>query len=221
MHAALAAEGIEISRNRVARLMKEAGLRAKTKRRFKATTQSKHDLPVAPNLLDQDFTVDRPNAVWVSDITYIPTDEGWLYLATTIDLYSRRVVGWAMEPHMKTDLVMAALTMAIGIRNPGPGLLHHSDRGSQYASRRYQEALKAAGMRCSMSRKGNCYDNAVQESWYHTLKTELVFHVRFKTRAEAISKIFEYIEVFYNRERLHSSLGYKAPAVFESERSAA
>ena len=221
MQAALAAEGIHVSVNRVARLMREDGLCAKTKRRFKATTQSKHDLPVAENLLDQDFTIDRPNAVWVSDITYIPTDQGWLYLATTIDLYSRRVVGWAMEAHMKTDLVLAALAMAIGTRDPGPGLLHHSDRGSQYASKRYQKALKAAEMTCSMSRKGNCYDNAVQESWYHTLKTELVFHERFETRAEATSKIFEYIEVFYNRERLHSSLGYKAPAVFESERLAA
>jgi transposase InsO family protein len=201
--------------------MREAGLAAKTKRRFKATTQSKHDLPVAPNLLNQNFSIDRPNAVWVSDITYIATEEGWLYLATTLDLFSRRIVGWAMEPHMKTDLVLASLRMAIGSRAPKPGLVHHSDRGSQYASKRYQEALKSAEMICSMSRKGNCYDNAVQESWYHSLKTELVFHERFKTRAEAISKIFEYIEVFYNRERLHSTLGYKSPAMFESEHLAA
>jgi len=201
--------------------MKEAGLVAKTKRRFKATTQSKHNLPVAPNLLNQNFSVDRPNAAWVSDITYIDTEEGWLYLATTLDLFSRRVVGWAMEPHMKTDLVLASLRMAIDNRAPEPGLVHHSDRGSQYASKKYQEALKSAGMICSMSRKGNCYDNAVQESWYHSLKTELIFHERFKTRAEAISKIFEYIEVFYNRERLHSTLGYKSPAMFESEHQAA
>jgi len=221
MHAALAFKGIDCSLNRVARLMMQAGLRAKTKKRFKATTQSKHDLPIAPNLLAQEFSIDRPNAVWVSDITYIATDEGWLYLATTLDLFSRKVVGWAMEPHMKTDLVHAALTMAIDGRSPGPGVLHHSDRGSQYASKRYQEALKAAEMICSMSRKGNCYDNAVQESFYHTLKTELVFHERFMTRAEAKAKIFEYIEVFYNRDRLHSTLGYKSPAMFESEHQAA
>lgn len=222
MHASLKnANGKPYSKNRIARLMRKNGIRAKTKRKFKATTLSKHNRPVAPNLLDQNFSIDRPNAVWVSDITYVPTGEGWLYLATTLDLFSRKVVGWAMDSHMKTDLVMAALRMAIQRRAIEPGLIHHSDRGVQYASQDFQDLLSSVGMVCSMSRKGNCYDNAVQESWYHTMKTELVYHEHFATRDEALAKIFQYIEVFYNRERLHSSLGYLAPAQFESKHLAA
>ena len=222
MHASLKnANGKPYSKNRIARLMRKNGIRAKTKRKFKATTLSKHNRPVAPNLLDQNFSIDRPNAVWVSDITYVPTGEGWLYLATTLDLFSRKVVGWAMDSHMKTDLVMAALRMAIQRRAIEPGLIHHSDRGVQYASQDFQDLLSSVGMVCSMSRKGNCYDNAVQESWYHTMKTELVHHEHFATRDEALAKIFQYIEVFYNRERLHSSLGYLAPAQFESKHLAA
>lgn len=221
MQAALEAMGIPCGLNRVARLMREAGLRAKTKRKFKATTMSKHNLPVAENLLDRNFSIDRPNAVWISDITYIWTDEGWLYLATTLDLFSRKVIGWAMEAHMKTELVLAAFRMALQGRDLEPGAFHHSDRGSQYASKDFQDELKSVDMKCSMSRKANCIDNAVQESWYHTLKTEMVHHEHFRTRAEARAKIFEYIEVFYNRERLHSTLGYMTPVEFENEHVAA
>jgi transposase InsO family protein len=221
VHEALKAGGVQCGLNRVARLMKEAGLRSKVKRKFKATTNSKHAHPIAPNLLDQDFATARPNTVWASDITYIWTDEGWLYLATTMDLYSRAVVGWAMDSRMKSDLVVNALKMALSRRTPAEGLIHHSDRGVQYAAQPFQNTLKANGIVCSMSRKGNCYDNAVQESFYHTLKTELVHHEHYCTRAEAKASIFEYIEVFYNRQRLHSSLGYMSPLQFESQQHAA
>jgi len=213
--AALKAGGVACCVNTVARIMRADGLRAKTKRKFKATTDSSHGLPVAANLLDRAFTRSRPNEVWVSDITFIPTDEGWLYLATELDLYSRRIVGWAMSERMTSDLVIAALTMALEQRRPLAGLIHHSDRGSQYASGAFQKLLAAHGLVCSMSRKGEVYDNAVMESFYGTLKRELVNFARYATRQEAKQAIFEYIEVFYNRQRLHSTLGYRSPVDFE------
>jgi len=217
IHETLKARGIRCGLNRVARLMKEAGIRSKVKRKFKATTNSKHDHPIAPNLLNQDFKTYSPDAIWVSDITYIWTDEGWLYLATTMDLFSRAIVGWAMDSRMKSDLVVSALDMALNARMPARGLIHHSDRGVQYAAKPFQELLTANGIVCSMSRKGNCYDNAVQESFYHTLKTELVHHEHYLTRDQARASIFDYIEVFYNRERIHSTLGYVSPLQFELE----
>ncbi len=217
IHEALKAGGISCGLNRVARLMREAGLRSKVKRKFKATTNSKHDHPIAPNLLNQDFKTYSPNAIWVSDITYIWTDEGWLYLATTMDLFSRAIVGWAMDSRMKSGLVVSALDMALSARMPAKGLIHHSDRGVQYAAKPFQELLTANGIVCSMSRKGNCYDNAVQESFYHSLKTELVHHEHYLTRDQARASIFDYIEVFYNRERIHSTLGYVSPLQFELE----
>jgi transposase InsO family protein len=173
-------------------------------------------LPVAKNVLDRGFVRHRANEVWVADITFIPTDEGWLYLATVLDLYSRRIVGWAMRDRMTSQLVIDALAMAIEQRRPPAGLIHHSDRGSQYASGAFQAMLQAHGMRCSMSRKGDVYDNAVMESFFGTLKTELVHSARYATRQQARAAIFEWIEVFYNRQRLHSSLGYQTPADFET-----
>ena len=213
--AELHAEGVRCSENRVARLMRLGGIRAKTKRKFKATTDSKHGHPVAPNLLDRQFTVDRPNRVWVSDITYIWTAEGWLYLAGVLDLYSRMVVGWSMNNRVTGELTRDALQQAIGRRRVQPGLLHHSDRGSQYAAGDYQDLLQDHQMICSMSRKGDCWDNAPMESFFATLKRELVLCERFATRDDAKAKIFEYIEVFYNRQRRHSSLGYYSPVEFE------
>lgn len=213
--AELHAEGVRCSENRVTRLMRLGGIRAKTKRKFKATTDSRHGHPVAPNLLDRQFTVDRPNRVWVSDITYIWTAEGWLYLAGVLDLYSRMVVGWSMNNRVTGELTRDALQQAIGRRHVLPGLLHHSDRGSQYAAGEYQGLLVQHGMICSMSRKGDCYDNAVMESFFATLKTELVLWERFATRDDAKAKIFEYLEVFYNCQRRHSSLGYQSPVEFE------
>lgn len=215
-------QGETVSRRRIARLMKDEGLRCKTRRKFKATTNSRHDKPVAPNLLDREFDVEQPNQAYVGDITYIPTREGWLYLAVFIDLYSRTVVGWSMSERMKASLVTDALTMAIWKRQPGKGLLVHSDRGSQYVSESYQGLLADKGFKCSMSRKGNCWDNAPSESFFHTLKTELIHHEDFLTREAAKQAIFEYIEVFYNRVRLHSSNDYMSPSDYESElRSAA
>jgi len=184
------------------------------------TTDSKHSHPVAPNILDQDFTTGAPNRVWVSDITYIPTDEGWLYLAATMDLFSRKVVGWSMSASMPATLVLGALETAIDLRSPSPGLVHHSDRGVQYAAHAFQGMLDQHGIVCSMSRKGNCYDNAAQESFFHTLKTELCDHEHYRTHAEARASVFEFIEVFYNRQRLHSTLGYRSPIEFEAQRSA-
>ena len=202
-------------KNRVARLMKIHGIRAKQKRKFRATTDSRHDFPVAKNVLNRLFIVDEPNKVWVGDITYIWTAEGWLYLAVIIDLYSRMVVGWAMDSRIDRQLTCKALQMAIAKRSPGKGWLHHSDRGSQYASEDYQSLLKTRDTTVSMSRKGNCWDNAVAESFFSALKKELVHHRRFQTRSQAKSEIFEYIEVFYNRQRLHSTLGYQSPVEFE------
>jgi putative transposase len=217
VHEALKAGGVKCGRNRTARLMRDDGLRSKTKKKFKATTNSKHSHPVAPNLLGQDFKTQLPNAIWVSDITYIWTDEGWLYLATTMDLFSRGVVGWSMDSRMKSSLVVSALDMALKAREPMKGLIHHSDRGVQYAATPFRELLSSNSIVCSMSRKGNCYDNAVQESFYHSLKTELVHHEHYRTREEARASVFEYIEAFYNRVRLHSTLGYKSPLQFELE----
>ena len=216
IQAELADNGVKCGHNRVARLMREAELRAKQKRKFKVTTtDSAHNYPVAPNLLDQDFQASRPNEKWVGDITYIATDEGWLYLAAVMDLYSRRIVGWAMGDTLERWLPLAALQMAIETRQPPPGLLHHSDRGSQYASDEYQAWLTKYQIQGSMSRTGNCYDNAPIESFFGTLKTELVHHRYYATRAEAKTDIFEYIEVFYNRFRRHSALDNLCPAVFE------
>lgn len=216
IHRQLVSDGERCSRNRVARLMRECGLVARRRRKFRVTTDSKHNLPVAQNLLCREFFSSGPNQAWVSDITYVWTTEGWLYLAVVIDLHSRMVVGWSMKERLDRSLVLDALSMATGRRNPAPGLIHHSDRGSQYASYDYRNALDSHGMVCSMSRKGDCWDNAVAESFFGSLKTELVHQRRYRTRDEARRDIFEYIEVFYNRVRLHSSLGYLSPARFES-----
>lgn len=217
VHNQLLADGESCGRGRVARLMSANGICAKQKRKFVVTTDSKHDMPVAENILDREFSVEEPNKVWLSDITYIPTDEGWLYLAGVVDLCSRTAVGWSMGDSLEKELVMDALKMAIGRRRPGAGLLHHSDRGSQYASEAYRTLLDDYGMKMSMSRKGNCWDNAVMESFFGTLKRELIHHRRYRTRAEARKDIFEFIEVFYNRERLHSSLGYMSPLDYEKQ----
>jgi transposase InsO family protein len=216
IRAELVAQGITCGHNRVARLMRLNGLRAKQKRTFKVkTTDSNHDRPVAPNLLEQDFEAQQPNQKWVTDITYIPTVEGWLYLAVIMDLYSRRIVGWAMSDSLERQLVISALHMALQARRPPPGLLHHSDRGSQYASEDYQALLTKHQLRCSMSRAGNCYDNAPMESFFGTLKTELIHHRDYATRAEAKTDIFEFIELFYNRFRRHSALAFLSPVMFE------
>jgi transposase InsO family protein len=217
----LQAKGTNCSENRVARLMKINGIVGKAKKKFKATTNSKHTLPVAENLLNQNFKAEQPNTVWVSDITYISTMEGWLYLAVIIDLYSRQVVGWAMSDRLTSGFVVRALYQAIGRRHPASGCILHSDRGIQYASKDFRDVLSAYGFIQSMSRKGNCYDNAVAESFFHTLKTEHVYDYRYETRAEARQSIFEYIEMFYNRQRRHSALGYRSPVSFELEAMAA
>jgi transposase InsO family protein len=200
--------------------MQDAGIRSKVKRKFKKTTNSAHTRPVAPNLIAQDFTTSAPNQVWVSDITYVPTDEGWLYLASTMDLFSRAIVGWSMSSTMPASLVVNALRMAIDRRSPPAGMVHHSDRGVQYAAHAFQKTLDRHGIVCSMSGKGNCYDNAVKESFFHTLKTELCDHEHYRTRQQARASVFEYIEAFYNRQRLHSTLGYLSPLAFESQHAA-
>jgi putative transposase len=209
--------GETCSRNRVARRMRHLGLRAKAKRKFKVTTDSKHNLPVAPNLLNRDFTADRPNQKWCGDISYIWTDEGWMYLAVIIDLYSRAVIGWSIQPTMSRQLVCDALMMALWRRGFPRGVLFHSDRGSQYCSKDYQKMLKLFDFTCSMSRKGNCWDNAVAESFFHSIKTELVYTERYVTREIAKQSIFQYIEVCYNRVRRHSTIGSIAPEVFENQ----
>lgn len=216
VHAELVAQGIKCSLNRVARLMRLHRLRANQERTFKVkTTDSNHDLPVGPNLLEQNFEARQPDQTWLTDITYIPTAEGWLYLAVVLDLYSRRIVGWAMSDSLERQLVIDALQMALLARRPAPGLIHHSDRGSQYASQDYQTLLTKHQLRCSMSRAGNCYDNAPMESFFGTLKTELIHHRRYETRVEARTDIFEFIELFYNRYRRHSALAYQSPVMFE------
>jgi transposase InsO family protein len=217
VHAELRARKFRVGRNRVARLMKENGIRARRKRRFRRTTDSRHSLPVARNLVRRKFEAPAPNRIWAGDITYLWTSEGWMYLAVILDLFSRRVVGWATASHLKTDLTLEALEAAIVTRLPGAGLVHHSDRGIQYASGRYRAVLASRGITCSMSRKGDCWDNAVVESFFGTLETELVPDDGWTTRAEARRELFDYIEIFYNRQRRHSYLGYVSPASFEEE----
>jgi transposase InsO family protein len=216
IHAALRKQGRGVSRGRIERTMSRHGIRAimAPPRRVR-TTDSRHGLPIAPNLIARDFTATAPNRVWLADITYIPTAEGWLYLAAVMDLFSRKIVGWAMRDHMQVELASAALTMAIQQQRPQDGLIHHSDRGVQYASRAYRDALTGAGITASMSRKADCYDNAPMESFFHTLKTELVHHRNYNSRAEAQRDIFAFIEGFYNRTRLHSAIGYIAPIEME------
>jgi putative transposase len=216
IHAELAARGHDCCVNTVAKLMRENGIAAKTARKFRCTTtDSDHDLPVAENLLDRQFNPSVANEVWLADITYIPTREGWLYLAAVEDLFSRKVVGWAMAEHMESRLVVDALGMAVQRRLPDEGLLAHSDRGSQYASDHCQRLLGQHGIECSMSRRADCWDNAPMESFFASLKKELIHGADFATRAEARAAIFEYIEVFYNGQRRHSSLGYVSPAEYE------
>lgn len=213
-------EGQRVGKNRVAHLMSSEGLRAKAARKYKATTNSNHTLPVAPNLLEQDFSAAAPNQKWVSDITYIATAEGWLYLAAVVDLYSRLVVGWAMSERMTAKLVCDALQMALWRRKRPCGVIVHSDRGSQYCSGDYQQLLQDNGLVCSMSKKGDCYDNAAMESWNHSLKVEAIHGERFVTRQAAKDHVFEYVEVYYNRKRLHSRLGYLSPEAFELQHMA-
>lgn len=205
---------IKVGINRIKRLRRELNIRCKQTKKYKATTDSKHNLPVAPNLLNQDFTVSGPNQVWVADITYIATEEGWLYLAGIKDIWNKEIVGYAMSHRMTQDLVSRALFRAVVARRPSPSLIHHSDRGTQYCSHSYRKLLKQFKMTASMSRKGNCYDNAPMESFFGTLKTELVHHCKYRNRQEAIAGISEYIEVFYNRQRRHTSLGNISPAAF-------
>ena len=211
IHQELRRRGTRCGQNRVARLMRKDGLKAKTIRKFKATTNSNHSLPVAENLLNRDFMPAEPNKAWVADITYIWTNEGWLYLAIVIDLYSRAVVGWSMSERMTRTLVMDAFTLAVKRRNPSPGLIHHSDRGSQYASADFHKLLAKYGTICSMSRKGNCWDYAAAESFFAILKRALIYHNKYQTRVKARQSIFDYIERFYNRKRIHSTLGYRTP----------
>lgn len=209
--------GLQVSRRRIGRLMGSANLRVRCKRKFRTTTQSKHPHPVAENILNRDFQASAPNQKWVTDITYLPCTDGWLYLATVMDLYSRRIVGWAMHERLETLLVAQALQMALHRRRPGAGLLHHSDRGSQYASAAYRQALQRLEAVQSMSRKGDCWDNSVQESFFATLKTELDLSRARRNRAHTRTEVFEWIEVFYNRQRRHSSLGYRSPVAFEEQ----
>ena len=210
--------GWVVSRKRIRNIMKNLGLSVKMKRRFKInTTDSNHDLPIAPNILNRDFYSSSPDEKYVGDITYIPTNEGWLYLATVIDLYSRKIVGWSMADNMKVSLVNDALHMALTTRKPQKGLIWHTDRGSQYASYAHKDLLQEHDIIQSMSRKGNCWDNAVAESFFHTLKTELTHHEVYETRAEANQSIFEYIEVFYNRQRMHSSNNNLSPVEYEEK----
>jgi len=208
-------DGITIGRDNLKRIRKKLGLKCKQVKKFKATTNSKHKLPVADNLLEQNFTASRPGEIWVTDITYIPTAEGWLYLAGIRDLFNGEIVGYAMSERMTKDLVCKALFRAVVAKRPTAGLIHHSDRGSQYCSYDYQKLLKQFKMQPSMSRKGNCYDNAPMESFWGTLKNELVHHRNYKTRQEAIRELSEYIEIFYNRQRRQARLGYLSPAAYE------
>jgi transposase InsO family protein len=213
----LKAEDTSTGRHRVARIMRLNGWRAKAAKKFKATTNSNHKLPVAPNLLQQNFSASKPNEKWVSDITYVWTEEGWLYLAVVMDLYSRMVVGWSMSERMTSKLVIDALQMAIWRRKRPQGVILHSDRGSQYCSHEYQKLLVGSGFICSMSKRGDCYDNASMESWNHSFKVEAIHGEKFPTRAHAKNHVFEYIDVYYNRKRLHSRLGYLSPVYFEAQ----
>lgn len=216
----LKAEGELVSRHRVARIMRLNGWRARAAKKFKATTNSNHRLPVAPNLLNQDFSARKPNEKWVSDITYVWTDEGWLYLAVVMDLYSRMVVGWAISERMTSKLVIDALQMALWRRKPPRGLIVHSDRGSQYCSHAYQELFVTHGLVCSMSKRGDCFDNAAMESWNHSFKVEAIHGEKLTTRALTKNVVFEYIEIYYNRKRLHSTIGYESPETFEVKMAA-
>jgi transposase InsO family protein len=215
IHAELRARGCRMGRKRVARLMRGRGLAARRRRRFRTTTDSRHPFPIAPNVLARQFDRAAPDQAWVTDITYLPTGEGWLYLAVILDLHSRFAVGWAMSARITDDLTLDALAMALARRRPPPGLLHHSDRGSQYASGDYQQVLARHGVVCSMSRRGNCWDNAVAESFFATLKVELVHDAAWTTRTAARTELFEYLELFYNGWRRHSALGYLSPRAFE------
>jgi putative transposase len=219
IHAELGARGCRTSRKRVARLMRARGLAARRRRQFRVTTDSRHPLAIAPNVLARQFERTTPDQAWVTDITYIPTGEGWLYLAVIVDLCSRFAVGWALRDRITRDLTLAALDMALARRRPPLGLLHHSDRGSQYASGDYRRTLDRHGIVCSMSRRGDCWDNAVAESFFATLKVELVHDAAWATRATARAEIFDYIEAFYNGQRRHSALGYLSPRAFERERA--
>jgi len=216
VHAELREHGVRCSAKRVARLMRLAGIRARRPRRAHTTTDSRHALPVAHNVLGRAFAAAAPNTKWAADITYIATRDGWLYLAVVMDLFSRRIIGWSMQPTLASTLVRSALQMALQQRPGTEQVLHHSDRGSQYASGDYQALLAAAGLQCSMSRTGDCFDNAVVESFFGTLKTELVYQQQYTTHSEARSAVFEYVEVFYNRQRRHSTLGYLSPAAYEA-----
>jgi len=216
----LVTKGVRVGKDRIQKLMKLHGIKARGKRRYVVTTDSKHNLPIAANLLDRNFQPERPNAVWTGDITYIPTDEGWLYLAGVIDLHSRQVVGWSMAPHMQTSLVTDALRMAWFRRHPEPGLVFHSDRGSQYCSHEFQAVLNGYGMRSSMSRKGNCWDNAPTESLWGSLKVGRLHGMRFETRRQAMDEVIDWL-TFYNHRRLHSTLGYISPMQFENNWTAA
>ena len=220
MHKELLARGVRVGKERVRRLMKQHGIRAKTKRKFVVTTDSKHNLPVAPDLVQRKFNPEAPNQLWSGDITYIPTEEGWVYLAAVIDLFSRQVVGWSMKDHMQTSLVKDALTMACFRRRPAAGLIFHSDRGSQYCSQEFQNALKGWDMRSSMSRKGNCWDNAPTESFWGRLKTASLYGRKFATRQEAMDAVMDWM-AFYNHRRLHSTLGYLSPMQYEQRWHAA
>ena len=219
VHAQLRKEGNEVSRGRVARLMRAAGLRGRVRRRFQVTTDSRHGEPVAPNTLNRQFSAETSDSVWCADITYLPTAAGWVYLAAIIDIATRMIVGWSMANHMRTELVEAALINALSSRAPAARLVHHSDRGSQYASSSYRDLLERRGIECSMSRAGNCYDNAVIESFFGTFKQEWAHHHRWSGLTDARAATHDYIEVFYNRRRLHSKLGYRTPAEVDADKS--
>lgn len=220
VHHELVEHGVVVGKNTVAMLMQRHHIQSKVHKRFVVTTNSRHSLKPAENVLNRDFSADRLNQKWVSDVTFIPTREGWLYLATIMDLFSRKIIGWSMGHNNSTALVSQALHMAITQRDPIRGVILHSDRGIQYASRDYQQLLREHGIICSMSRKGDCWDNAVMESFYHSLKTECVVFEDYRTRSQARSSLFDYIELFYNRQRRHSSLAYKSPVTYESMMSA-
>lgn len=214
----LKAKGYSVGRYRARTLMRKAGVECKQRRRYRVTTDSCHSLPIAENVLNRDFTAQDVNQKWAADLTYLWTQEGWLYLAAVLDLFSRRVVGWALADHMREELVEDALRMALGRRRPSQGLLHHSDRGVQYASRAYQVCLQEAGIVVSMSRKGNCWDNSIMERFFGSLKSERTDHIIYHSREEAKADVIDYIEMFYNSQRLHSSLGYVTPLMFEQMR---
>jgi putative transposase len=221
VYRALRIEGVQAGKHRVARLMRLEGLRAKAAQRFRRISTPRSDFPAAPNLVQRHFTAAAPNRLWVADITQIRTREGWIFLAVIVDVFSRRVVGWSTADRISHALALQALRNALRARRPAPGLVHHSDRGSQYAGGEYQNLLDRHGIRCSMSRARNCWDNALAESFFHTIKTEWLYHFTFDSRAQARSYVFDYIEGFYNRTRMHSSLGYRSPIDYETVVSAA